>query len=59
MSEWRMWLEAWVVWTLAILIVMGIGRLSGRGERWRWGMGITLFLLAIIGVQALLWRVLG
>lgn len=59
MTELRTWLEAWVLWMLAILVVLGIGRLSGRSERWKWGMGIVIFLLAIVGVQSLLWRAVG
>jgi hypothetical protein len=48
-----------VVWLLAILCVVGIGRLSAVSERWKWGMGITLFALAIVGVRWLLWGALA
>ena len=48
-----------VVWLLAILCVVGIGRLSAVSERWKWGMGIAIFGLAIVGVRSLLWGALA
>ena len=59
MSEARAFAEQWLVWMLAILMVLGVGRLGARSERWKWAMGMLVFLLAIVGVQALLWRMLG
>lgn len=43
-------LETLAVWVFAVMVVLGLAKMSRRSSRWRGGAGWVVFLLAIFGV---------